>query len=204
MSILSYDGLQSEIATLLPDNSIGAISPADLRAALTHINDSHRERGVGIRGNAVGPINIPAGMSNATQLGQSGQALGIFVEDVDFDPDDIVVAQSVTDDIGINASGVFELSLRFNGEWSSNDELYLELRLNGNSFVPSPIFAGDEGNGGTDPHPLVIPRSSVIIPAADIPGTISVWAWGDAAFTVDQLTIGVGVRYVPLTIGTVG
>jgi hypothetical protein len=127
MPRLTFSGLQAEIAALLPDNTSGEISPADVRGVVTDIIDTFQPAGAGIYRTAdasqaltTADTKLTVFDTTLTSFGESG----------------VIIPSAANDTIDTLLIGVHTLSVNLQAEGGANDDLIVTVYRNG---VPTAV-----------------------------------------------------------------
>jgi hypothetical protein len=199
MSILSQTALEAAIATLVNDNNAGEVSPLDVRTSFGHIIDSLQSYGGVITDGVVNDIQVTDAGAKWTNFVTNSTSANAVLE-ADADNDRILVKQPA----------LYFVAFQFLGSWPTNEDLQFEIYVNNAANPSTPIVLPSAGRGAGNPNIVSIAEAAFIVNASMIAA-----GGGQAAvtlnaksltgtFEVDQTDVTLGLRYNPLSIGTVG
>lgn len=198
--IKNRDELDALKTSLLPDNTTGDISPADIREYF-RLSEASIDPRAGV---IVGGVqdNIPV---TATPV-----KLAYFTVDAASD-DVLFTADSANDEVLVHGNCRCPFTLRFQGKWAAGEDLTLELRINDAVPTnPSNIQTVTvEGKGATDPEAISFTAVNLTINDDDLTaggGSASVSVWISSTtgnFDLDQVQCTFGVSYTPYTIRSI-
>jgi hypothetical protein len=201
MAILNQAEIEALIASRFADNNAGDITPADIRNHFQDNLDSLQAYGGVMSGTTAS--NVPA-TTTPTKV------TTFTVDATSANP--LLEADQVNDLVKVKESGLYRITLRFQGAWPAVEDLKLLVYTNGAPSSLTPFSFVQVGQGAANPLTLSYTSVAFIVQDADIaagPGgthaEVELFFGSDTGdFVVDQVQITFGLEYSPLSIGTVG
>jgi hypothetical protein len=201
MSILNQTQIETNIATDFADNTIGSITPALARGMFTDLLESLQAYGGVMSGTAVDDVPATTTPTKVTTFTTNATSANLLLE-----------ADQANDMIAVLQSGLYRITLRFEGSWPAVEDLRLLVYVNGAPSTLTPFDFTVSGEGAGDPISLSFTSVAIIIQDADIAagtgGTqadVALYFGSDTGdFLVDQVKVTFGLEYNPLSINTVG
>jgi len=202
MAILNQAEIEALIASRFPDNVIGSITPADIRAQAQDELDSLQSYG-GVMSSS-GGTNIPAETIPV-------KAAIFDVDATSANP--LLEADHANDLIKVFEPGLYNVTLRIEAQWPATEDLDLLVFTNGAAAGLTPFSFAQAGDGAANPKSMSFTAVAYIVQAADIaagPGglyaEVELFFGSDTGdFVVDDVNVATfGLSYSPLSIRTVG
>lgn len=199
MTILSQTALEAAIALLVNDNNAGEVSPADVRGSFQHIIDSMQSYGGVITNGVVADIEVTDAGATWEEFTSNSTSANDLLE-ADADNNRILVKQSA----------LYFVAFQFLGSWPTIEDLQFEIYVNNAVNSITPIVLPSAGRGAGNPTIVALAEAAFIVNDSMIaagggqaPVTLHAKSL-TGTFDVDQTDVTLGLRYNPLSIGTVG
>lgn len=184
---------QAELKTLInnnfPDNSIGSILPANGRVVAVAQCEA-----------AVVTTAVISGGATTQVLGavDTFEKLATFsannsANNEIFNPD------QANNEIRVIENCVVQFNCELNGEWTNNNDLTMQIRINGVApFTSIPVVATGRGTGKKST--LRADGILVISGTAPLTQDVEVWVKGESAFTITQDSLTFVLSYIQYSI----